>query len=119
MSERLGQLKEHIALVGGLGNESDDVQIEARAVLSAAVAKKPKTRKKRKKQEVVVVDDDDGDSDNGDDDDDDGDGDNTGNKDRGAPPLAQRDEPTAIIRVCCRRCDRHRCSTHEANNPGK
>jgi hypothetical protein len=117
MSERLGQLKEHIALVGGLGNESDDVQIEARAVLSAAVAKKPKTRKKRKKQEVVVVDDDDGDSDNGDDDD--GDGDNTGNKDRGAPPLAQRDEPTAIIRVCCRRCDRHRCSTHEANNPGK
>jgi hypothetical protein len=63
-----------------------------------------------------VIDVDDGD--NGDDDGD-GDGDNTGNKDRGAPPLAQRDEPTAIIRVCCRRCDKHRCSTHEANNPGK
>jgi hypothetical protein len=106
--------KEHIALVGGLGNESDDVRVEARAVLSAAVAKKPKTQKKRKNREVIDVAD--GDNDNGDDDDGDGDGDNTGNKDSGAPPLAQRDEPMAII--CCLRCDTHRCSTHEANNPG-
>jgi hypothetical protein len=72
-SERLGQLKEHIALVGNL---PEDVRAEARAVLSAAVAKKPKTPKKRKNQEVIVVDDGDdgGDNDNGDDGDDDDDG---------------------------------------------
>jgi hypothetical protein len=87
-------------------------------VLSAAVAKKPKTRKKRKKQEVVVVDDDEGDGDNGDDDDGDGARANKKQKPMSAQEV-RRDEPTSIIRVCCRRCDKHRCSTHEANNPGK
>jgi hypothetical protein len=40
-SERLGQLKEHIVLVAGLGNLPDDVQVEVRA---AAFAKKRKTQ---------------------------------------------------------------------------
>jgi hypothetical protein len=107
--------KEHIALVGGLGNESDDVRVEARAVLSAAVAKKPKTQKKRKNREVI---DDGDDGDNGDDDDGDGARANKKQKPMSAQEV-RRDEPTSRIRVCCRRCDKHRCSTHEANNPVK